>query len=103
MRQRTTDPGMPWGQIVSVSWKPDEGRIPGSVAQVALRKSKCRCVPISVDSYETHNSQHKPTNFMPTYNFMKASCLTQGSQTPKHYNPGNPRDVPSRIHSLGDL
>lgn len=31
MRQRTTDPGMPWGQIVSVSLKAEEGRIPSSV------------------------------------------------------------------------
>lgn len=39
MRQRTTDPGMPWGQIVSVSWKPDEGRIPGSVGPGSPRET----------------------------------------------------------------
>lgn len=50
-------------------------------AQVALRKPKWRCAQTSTASCGTHNSQHKSTNFMPTYNFMKASYLTQGSQT----------------------
>lgn len=61
------------GQAVSVSLRPDEKDFQVLWAQAALRKPKWRCAQISTAPYKIHNSRIiSPTNFMPTYNFMKA-------------------------------